>query len=74
MQLLAGVTLPLTLAPGWLKKIAFFNPLSHAVSAARSLFHGSYADKSVLWGFGIMTLVAIIAFYWSANLFKKSAG
>lgn len=73
MQLLAGVTLPLTLAPVWLQRIAFLNPLSHAVSAARALFHGSYTDSTVLWGFGVMTLVAIVAFYWSANLFKKSA-
>ncbi len=72
-QLLAGVTLPLTLAPAWLARIAFFNPLSHAVSAARALFHGSYTDATVWWGFGVMVLVTIVAFYWSANLFKKSA-
>jgi ABC-2 type transport system permease protein len=72
MQLLAGATLPLTLAPNWLKRIAFFNPLSHAVSAARALFKGSYTDTTVLWGFGVMLLVAIVAFYWSSNLFKKS--
>lgn len=72
-QLLAGVTLPLTFAPGWLQWIAFFNPLSHAVLAARALFHGSYTDITVFQGFSIMTFVTIVAFYWSANLFKKSA-
>ncbi|MFH0898883.1 MAG: ABC transporter permease, partial [bacterium] len=72
-QLLAGVFLPLTLAPGWLKMIAFFNPFSHAVSAARALFLGSYTDVIVLQGFGVVALMAIIVFYWSANLFKKAA-
>ncbi len=73
IQLLAGITLPLTLAPAWLQKIAAFNPLSHAVSAARSLFLGSYAQETVFWGFGVMLVVACGAFYWSANLFKKAA-
>ncbi len=72
-QLLAGVTLPLTFAPNWLQWVAFFNPLSHAVSAARALFHGAYTDIAVFQGFGAMTLVTIIAFYWAANLFKKAA-
>ena len=71
VQLLAGIMLPLTLAPRWLQIIALFNPLSHAVSAARSLFNGLYTDATVLYGFGAMLLVAIIAFYWSASLFKK---
>ena len=73
VQLLAGVMLPLALAPGWLQWIAFFNPLSHAVMAARGLFVGSYTDVVILYGFGSMVAVAIVALYWSANLFKKIA-
>jgi len=73
VQLLAGVMLPLTLAPEWLQWIAFFNPLSHAVMAARALFVGSYTDVAVLYGFGSMVVVAIVVLYWSANLFKKIA-
>ena len=72
-QLLAGFTLPLTFAPGWLQKVAWFNPLSHAVAAARALFIGAYSDTAILRGFGAMVLVALIALYLSANLFKKSA-
>lgn len=72
LQLLAGMLLPLTLAPGWLTKIAWFNPLYHAVVAARALFQGMYTDTTIWYGFGAMTLAAIVAFYWGANLFKKS--
>lgn len=73
MQLLAGIMLPLTLAPEWLQKIAFFNPLYHTILASRELFVGSYLSTKVFYGFGVTILVATIAFYWSSNLFKKSA-
>jgi ABC-2 type transport system permease protein len=73
LQLLAGITLPLTLAPNWLKNIASFNPLYHAESAARALFLGNYTDSAVVWGYASMLLVAALAFYWSSNLFKKVA-
>jgi ABC-2 type transport system permease protein len=73
MQLLAGVMLPLTLAPEWLQKIALFNPLYHAIQAARELFTGSYATTTVLLGFIVTIGVTVLAFYWSAQLFKKSA-
>lgn len=73
VQLLAGVLLPLTLAPGWLQTLSSLNPLAYAVSAARALFLGSYGDAVVWHGFAAMTLAAFIAFYWSANLFKKAA-
>jgi len=73
LQLLAGITLPLTLAPNWLQKLASCNPLSHAVSAARALFAGNYTDTSVILGFVSMILVATIAFYYSSRLFKKMA-
>lgn len=73
IQLLAGITLPLSLAPDWLQKVAWFNPLSHAVTAARELFLGNYHSTTVLGGFVATTLVATIAFYLSARLFQKSA-
>ncbi len=73
LQLLAGITLPLTLAPEWLQRIATFNPLSHAVNAARALFAGDFANSAIFYGFGAMFLIAAVAFYCAANLFKKAA-
>lgn len=72
IQLLAGITLPLTLAPSWLKKVAFFNPFAHAVSAARSLFFGDYLNASVALGFASMIILACITFYYTARLFQKN--
>jgi ABC-2 type transport system permease protein len=71
LQLLAGITLPLALAPVWLQNLALFNPLAHAVSATRALFIGAYTDSSVFWGYGTMIVVAVVAYWISSNLFKK---
>lgn len=73
LQLLAGITLPLTLAPTWLQKVASFNPLSHAVTASRALFIGDYSDTAIVTGFLAAGSIALVAFYLSAKLFKKSA-
>ncbi len=73
LQLLAGITLPLTLAPLWLQRIAFFNPFAHAVSAARSLFVGDYLTESVILGFASMIILCCFTFYCGSRLFKKTA-
>lgn len=73
IQLLAGITLPLTLAPLWLQRIASFNPFAHAVSAARALFIGDYYNQAVAWGFGSMIFISAAVFYLGSRLFKKSA-
>ena len=57
IQLLAGITLPLTLAPLWLQRIAFFNRFAHAVSAARALFVGDYLSITVALGFIAMIII-----------------
>lgn len=72
LQLLAGIMLPMTLAPAWLQSIAWINPLSHAVAAMRLLFLGNYVNSTVMYGFINMIVVAAIAFYGAARLFKKA--
>jgi len=73
-QLLAGVMLPLTLAPLWLQRVALFNPLFHAVSAARAVFTGKdYWLPEVGQGLIIVFLMTIVSFLWSVRFFKRSA-
>jgi ABC-2 type transport system permease protein len=73
IQLLAGITLPLTMGPIWLQNLALFNPFSHAVSATRELFLGHYTSMTVFWGtFNIMG-VLLVAFYVSSRFFQKTA-
>jgi ABC-2 type transport system permease protein len=72
LQLLSGVTLPLTLAPLWIRNIAAFNPLAYAVDAARSLFNGALGDPAVLRGFGLLAGLAVLATWWAARSFRQA--
>lgn len=73
LQLLSGITLPLSMAPVWLQKIAFFNPFAHAVSGTRALFLGDYSNVSIAWAYILMFLVASIAFFFASHVFEKMA-
>jgi ABC-2 type transport system permease protein len=72
LQLLSGITLPLTLAPLWIRNVAAFNPLSYAVDAARALFNGALGDASVLRGFAVLALLALLATWWAAQSFRQA--
>lgn len=71
VTLLSGITLPLALAPGWLQKLAYLNPFSHAVDAARALFMGNIISTDVLRGFIAVTLLALLNLWWARNALHK---
>jgi len=71
LQLNSGITLPLSLAPAWINKIALFNPLAYAVSAARELFNGNLTSSVVITGFAITLLMACFAVYLASRTFKN---
>jgi len=72
LLLLSGVLLPLTLAPAWIRTVAALNPFSYAVDAARALFGGNLGDVSVLYGFGVMAILALLALSWAARSFRRA--
>jgi ABC-2 type transport system permease protein len=72
LQLLSGITLPLTLAPDWIRSIAAFNPLAYAVDAARMLFNGQLGNAAVLRGFAITAALALLALWWAAHSFRQA--
>ena len=73
IQLLSGVTLPLTLAPFWLKTAARANPLSHVVDASRMLFGGRFNDSAVITGFVLMILLTGLTLYGLTRAYKNKA-
>ncbi len=73
LQLLSGITLPLALAPLWLKRTAQFNPLSHVVDGSRALFAGNFSDASVLLSFGLMIALASGTVYALVRSYKTKA-
>lgn len=60
IMLLAGIMLPISLAPDWLKFAAHFNPFYYTVEAARSMFLGNFADPTILLAFLIMGFLSVI--------------
>jgi ABC-2 type transport system permease protein len=69
--LLSGITLPLALAPEWIRNAARFNPFAYAVDASRALFIGHLTDASVGLGFGIITVLTVLGLYWAFSSFRR---
>ncbi|HEV2373006.1 MAG TPA: ABC transporter permease [Streptosporangiaceae bacterium] len=72
VMLLAGVLLPLTLAPLWLKKIADANPFYWSTNAMRALFKGHIGDPSVWQALIIVGVLMVVSMIWSVRLFARS--
>ncbi|HEY2574817.1 MAG TPA: ABC transporter permease [Streptosporangiaceae bacterium] len=72
VMLLAGVLLPLTLAPLWLRQVANWNPFYWATLGMRALFAGHPGDPAVWQGLLIVLGLAAVATLWSARLFSRS--
>jgi len=70
--LLSGVLLPMTFAPAIIKALATINPFSHAVDAARALFTGAVSNPSVLLGFVVMGVLAVLTFTWATRMFRTA--
>ena len=69
--LLSGTLLPMSLAPPWLKVIAYFNPVYYVVNASRALALGEFSSPTILYAFAILTPFAVFILFWATNVFKK---
>jgi ABC-2 type transport system permease protein len=72
VALLAGVLLPLTLAPEWIRGVARWNPFAWATDGMRALFNGHPGDSSVWQGTLMVAALAAITIVWSARLFSRT--
>lgn len=70
--LTAGILLPLSLAPRWLRRVADWNPFSWAVDAARALFAGNPGDNHVWQALLILGGLTVLAMIWGARTFARS--
>ncbi|MFV2104193.1 ABC transporter permease [Micromonospora sp. LOL_024] len=70
LLLLSGVLLPLAFAPGWLRTIAAFNPFSYVVEAARALFAGDWAARSVVQALIISAVLAVVTTAWASRAYR----
>jgi len=72
VMLTAGILLPLTLAPNWLKRVADANPFSWAVDGVRALFAGNPGADSVWQASLIIGVLTVLAVIWAARSFARS--
>jgi ABC-2 type transport system permease protein len=73
LSLLAGVLIPLALAPLWVRDVALWNPFAWATKGMRALFDGHVGDNVVWQSLLIVTALALIAVGSSTRLFRREA-
>lgn len=71
ISLLAGVLIPLSLAPLWIRDASLANPFAWATNGIRALFTGHAGDDVVWQGALIITLLAAVSVVLSSKLFNR---
>ena len=72
LLLLAGVLLPISVGPTWMRVVAHFNPLYYAVEGARALCSGSFGAAAVWQAFAVLGPLCIVVVAWATSVFKKA--
>ncbi len=70
MLFFSGVFFPLDKFPPWMKTLAQFMPLTHAVAIARAVFNGDYS-RGLAINFAVILALAAAAFLASVRLMKR---
>ena len=70
--LTAGVMLPLSLAPSWLRAIAHVNPLYYVVEAGRDLSAGHLTTHNDWLAFAVITPLTILVLFWATRVYQKA--
>jgi ABC-2 type transport system permease protein len=72
LTLLAGILLPLSLGPTWLRVLGYVNPLYYAVQAARSLAAGTVASGTVGVGFLVTAVITALSVWWGTRAYQRA--
>jgi ABC-2 type transport system permease protein len=70
--LLAGVLLPISLGPQWMRVIAHFNPLYYLVQASRVLAAGNFGGPAVWQAFAVLVPLCALILFWATRVFRKA--
>jgi ABC-2 type transport system permease protein len=71
--LLSGIMLPMTLAPGWLRRLAQLNPFSHVVDGARAAFRNDLGNISLAAGLVSAAVLAVVGLAVATRTFQREA-
>lgn len=69
--LLAGVMLPMALAPAWLRAVSAANPLTYVVEGARAAAAGNFADGTLLLGYASAAAMAGACVAFACWVFRR---
>lgn len=72
LLLLSGMLLPISLAPDWMKFLAYFNPMYYTVEASRQLALGHIAEPIVWQAFGLLMPLTILVVWWATGVFRRA--
>jgi lipooligosaccharide transport system permease protein len=68
--LFSGIFFPLDQLPAWVRSVAWFSPLTHAVDASRALFIGKL-DRALAFDIIWLMVVATIPIFPAIRLFRR---
>jgi ABC-2 type transport system permease protein len=70
--LLAGVLIPITFGPLWMRVLAHFNPLYYAVAAARELAAGRFGTPPVWQAFCVLVPLCALVLAWATRVYRRA--
>ena len=70
--LLAGVLLPISIGPEWMKVLAHFNPLYYLVTASRSLAPGTFSGGATWQAFAVLVPLAALMLAWATRVYRRA--
>jgi ABC-2 type transport system permease protein len=70
--LLAGVLLPISVGPTWMRVVAHFDPLYYVVEGARALGAGAFSSEHVWQAFAVIVPLLVLVLGWATSVFKKA--
>ena len=70
--LLAGVLLPISLGPTWMRDLAHFNPLYYLVQASRVLAGGTLTAVAVWQAFAVLVPLCALVLTWATRVFRQA--
>jgi ABC-2 type transport system permease protein len=71
LSLLAGVLIPLSVAPLWVRDVALWNPFAWAANGMRAIFQGHVGAQVVWEASAILAGLAVVAVLLSSRLFTR---
>lgn len=70
--LLAGVLLPISLGPQWMRDLALLNPLYYLVEAARILAQGEFSPAGVWHAFAVLAALMLAILAWATGVVRRA--